>query len=97
MTFGMFDQIAEAFYQLFGTTGSTAGFLLALIIISIIIIVLLAVRAGKMVIVIIIVPLIITISTQAASKFLAIPRWIAIMAWLVMGTLFAAVYWEMMR
>ena len=97
MTFPIFNQIADAFYQLFGTTGNTAGFMLTLIILSVIIILLLAVRAGKVVIVMILAPLIVVISTQAASKFLGIPRWIAVMVWLVMGFLFASVYWTIMR
>ena len=95
MAYTMFNQIADSFVTLFGSSGINAGFMITLIIIAIIVILLLVARAGKFAIAMVLAPLIITIAIT--PSIIAIPRWVAVTVWLVLGFLFAGIFWAIMK
>ncbi len=95
MAYTMFNQIADMFITLFDSSGINAGLMITLIVISVIVILLLVAKAGKFGIMMVLAPLIITIASF--PSIIGIPRWIAITIWLVLGYLFAAIFWAIMR
>ncbi len=95
MAYTMFNQIADMFITLFDSSGINAGIMITLIIISVIVILLLIAKAGKFGIAMVLAPLIITIAIS--PSIIAIPRWVAITVWLVLGFLFAGIFWAIMR
>ena len=95
MTYSMFNRIADMFITLFDSSGINAGLMITLIIISVIVILLMIARVGKFGIIMVLAPLIVTIASF--PSIIGIPRWIAISVWLVLGFLFAAIFWAIMR
>lgn len=95
MTYNLFNQIADAFITLFDSSGINAGLMITLIIIAVIVVLLLVARAGKFGIMMVLAPLIITIASF--PSIIGIPRWIAITVWLVLGFLFAGIFWAIMK
>ena len=95
MTYSMFNRIADAFITLFDSSGINAGLMITLIIVAVIVILLLVAKAGKFGIMMVLAPLIITIASF--PSIIAIPRWIAITIWLVLGFLFAGIFWAIMK
>ncbi len=95
MTYNLFNAIADAFVTLFDSSGINAGLMITLIVISVIVILLLVARAGKFAIAMVLAPLIITIAIS--PSIIAIPRWVAITVWLVLGFLFAGIFWTIMK
>ncbi len=95
MAYTMFNQIADSFVTLFDSSGVNAGIMITLIILAVIVILLLAVRAGKFAIMLVLAPLVITIAVT--PSIIGIPRWIAVTVWLVLGFLFAGIFWAIMR
>ncbi len=95
MTYNLFNAIADAFITLFDSSGINAGLMITLIVISVIVILLLVARAGKFGIAMVLAPLIITIAIT--PSIIGIPRWVAISVWLVLGFLFSAIFWMIMR
>ena len=95
MAYTMFNQIADSFVTLFDSSGVSAGLMITLIVISVIVILLLVAKVGKFGIIMVLAPLIITIAVS--PSIIAIPRWVAITVWLVLGFLFAAIFWAIMK
>ncbi len=95
MGYNLFNAIADAFITLFGSSGINAGLMITLIIIAVIVVLLLVAKAGKFGIIMVLTPLIITIASF--PSIIAIPRWIAITVWLILGFLFAAIFWAIMK
>lgn len=95
MTYNLFNAIADAFITLFDSSGVNAGLMITLIVISVIVILLLVAKAGKFGIMMVLAPLIITIAIT--PSIIGIPRWIAITVWLVLGFLFAGIFWAIMK
>ena len=95
MSYTLFNKIADSFITLFDSSGINAGLMLTLIIIAVIVILLLVARAGKFAVMMVLAPLIITIASF--PSIIAIPRWVAITVWLVLGFLFAGIFWAIMR
>ncbi len=95
MTYTLLNRIADAFITLFDSSGINAGLMITLIVIAVIVILLLVARAGKFGIAMVLAPLIITIAVS--PSIIWIPRWVAITVWLVLGFLFAAIFWAIMK
>ncbi len=95
MAYSLFNKIADMFITLFQGSSINAGVMITLIIISVIIILLMVAKAGKIAMVMILMPLIVTIAITASS--ITIPRWIAVVIWIVAGVLFASVFWIIMK
>ena len=95
MTYNLFNKIADSFITLFDSSGINAGLMITLIIIAVIVILLLVAKAGKFGIMMVLAPLIITIAIS--PSIIGIPRWVAITVWLVLGFLFAGIFWAIMR
>ena len=95
MTYNLFNKIADSFITIFDSSGINAGLMITLIVIAVIVILLLVAKAGKFGIAMVLAPLIITIAIT--PSIIGIPRWIAITVWLVLGFLFAGIFWAIMR
>ncbi len=95
MTYTIFNQIADAFITLFDSSSVNAGIMISLIVIAVIVIILLISKVGKYGIIMVLAPLIVTIAVS--PSIIAVPRWIAITVWLVLGLLFAGIFWAIMR
>ncbi len=95
MTYNLFNTIADAFITLFNSSSINAGVMIPLIIVSVIVILLMVAKVGKIGIVMVLTPLIITLGI--APSLIAIPRWISVSMWIILGFLFAGVFWAIMR
>ena len=95
MTYTLLNRIADAFITLFDSSGINAGLMITLIVISVIVVLLLVARVGKFGIMMVLAPLIIVIASF--PSIIGIPRWIAVTVWMVLGLLFAAIFWAIMR
>ena len=95
MTYTMFNQIADSFVTLFDSSGINAGLMITLIVIAVIVVLLLVAKVGKFGIMMVLAPLIITIAIT--PSIIGMPRWIAITVWLVLGFLFAGIFWAIMK
>ena len=95
MGYTMFNRIADSFITLFDSSGINAGLMITLIVISVIVVLLLVAKAGKFAIMMVLAPLIITIAIT--PSIIGIPRWVAITVWLVLGFLFAGIFWVIMK
>lgn len=95
MTYTLLNRIADAFITIFDSSGINAGLMITLIVIAVIVVLLLVAKAGKFGIMMVLAPLIITIAIT--PSIIGIPRWVAITVWLVLGFLFAGIFWAIMK
>lgn len=96
MTFQLVNQIAEAFYQLFG-----GSILLIFIIISLVAMLVLSIKGGKIVFMLILIPMITVLFTVGTSKFFqgvgVDTQWVPVVGWMVMGLIMATVFWKIIQ
>lgn len=92
-----FVNTTESFVQnLFFSGSASDGLLVLLILLVFLVVLLLMARAGKIVILIVLMPIILTVATNR-TQFFNIPLWIPIMAFIVLGALFYAIYALVLR
>lgn len=91
------EVIKDAFTDVFLGGTAADGLLILLFLITFIAVLLFMMRMPKAGIIIVILPLILVVSKYGGGQFLAIPIWIPIIAFVIMGAVFYAVFALLMR
>jgi len=89
------DFLADGFLFIFGNP-----IVISLAVIGLIVYTLLTVDSGKSVIVVILIPLVTTITSAGVSKYIGLSGnfvWVNLALWLILGIIFAAVYWVIVQ
>ncbi len=96
MSFILLDQIAGAFYKVFG-----GNLFLVLIIVGVLAVLLLSIRAGRTVFLIILTPMIVTFFVFGTTKFFsgmgANNLWVPVTLFLALGFVVATIFWNIIQ
>jgi len=95
MNVDLLSILGNGFLEIFGSPKVTS-----FIIIFFIVYMLLTVGAGKSVITLILIPLVTTLSSIGISSYIGISGafvWVSLGLWLILGIIFAGVYWVIVQ